>query len=160
MWATIVGLLTSLKGWLAIFVGQFLAIGNVQRGLWWLLALFILDFVTGFIASVIEKKKAGIAPKVYFFESGRARDSLVKATGYCLFIIVVYALYDLFFDGKIGLPISTKSFTIVELAIGVCIGIESWSNIENMKRSGVDIVGTVQQAAKKLWQTFNIIKHG
>src|SRR5690606_240318 len=123
-----------------------------------LIVVFHLDFITGCIASWIEHKKNGDKVQVYFFESAKMRLSVVKGVTYCLLIFFAYIFSVLFFDVPIKLAGSTKHFTAVELITGVCICIEVWSNIENLKRAGFDIVGKISGTAKSVWKVVREIK--
>lgn len=120
----------------------------------------VADFVTGCWASWIECKQKEIQASVYFIESRKIRASFSKMITYGLLIAISWFLYVLFFDVLIGIPYSTKQFSLVELTIGLCISVELWSMIENMKRAGFDLIAKVQNIIKNAWQLFREVKGG
>lgn len=124
-------------------------LSNLQLSIIIFAIAFIIDFLTGWLASYIEIKNGIIEPPKsgYSFQSSEARKSAVKFVGYVLFILSALALESLFFDKKVTLSnLSTKSFGITELAIGFCTVIEMYSAvIENMTRAGFDIIKKVSK---------------
>lgn len=149
----IVGLMSSFWGWMLIILGQLFMIEGVRAGLIGLGVVFMLDFITGLRASWIEhrrKKKTGqMAP--YFLQSDKIRKSILKATSYFIFVGMSWLMWYLFFDGTMNLPMSTKDVNIITIAFGICITIECWSVLENLKRMGFDFLGRIGKAFKGFW---------
>ncbi|HEY1025459.1 MAG TPA: phage holin family protein [Sphingobacteriaceae bacterium] len=152
--------LQSTPGIITMIVGMEIGLSGIQKGLIALLLVFHLDLITGCIASWIEHKNSKTQTKVYFFESSKLRLSVVKAVSYIMLILCSWLLGVLFFDMPISLYHSTKTFTPAELTTGVCIAIEIWSNIENVKRAGFDVVGKFTNVVKQVWNIRNTIKSG
>lgn len=153
-------LMTNVKGVILLLLAQVLALQGVQTGFIALGIAFTFDFITGTAASWYENKKQNKKPKIYFIESRKLRRTIIKATTYLIFIMMSGGFYFLFFDGTFGLPISTKTFTIIEITFGMCIAVECWSILENFKRLGFDIVGKITNMAKHFWKSFNAVKSG
>jgi len=152
--------ITSCKGWALIAISQFVSLSGTGKGIVALISVFMVDFITGCIASWIEHKASDNKVKVYFIESAKIRKSIVKACGYMVFIFLAWVLTILYFDKIINIPYSTKDLTIVQIIIGICVAIEAWSNVENFKRMGFDMVGKITSLAKAGWELFRTIKTG
>lgn len=119
--------------------------------------VFLVDFITGCWASWKEFK----GQKSWsFFESKKFRESIAKAGTYFIFIGMGWILWKLFFDAPIKLPFSTKGVNIIQIFFGICIAIESWSILENMKRLGFDLIGRISKTAEGFWQTIKKVKNG
>lgn len=124
---------------------------NLQLLLLMMLSAFIFDFITGIYASYIEKKQSNDKVKVYWIESAKLRRSVVKATSYMLFIAGVFVFEKLFFIKQLKFTsISEKEFTITTIAVAFCFAIEFFSILENLKRSGFDLLGQFKSGAKKV----------
>lgn len=152
-------ILTTLSGWLTIIAGWMIGLSTEGKALLALAIFFILDFITGTWASWAEFKKTKEKPKVYFIESGKLRQSIAKAVGYFLFIAGSWVMTILYFSGQFELPLGSAKHTVMSLVIGSCIAIELWSNIENIKRLGFDIIGRIETIAKKVWSLKKILKN-
>ena len=143
---------------------------GLQKALVALGIAIVIDFITGIVAAYIEHRKGKkevktsldepIEKSPYFFQSGKARLTIVKAVSYSFLIFFSYIFSILFFDKPINLIWSTKTPTLTEIVTGICIAIEVWSNIENFKRMGFDLVGTVGSIAKTGWELFRKVKQG
>lgn len=151
--------LTTAQGWIVLIAAQITTWSFTKKAIWILICMYVLDFVTGTYASWVEAKKSSDKPKAYFIESEKLRKSFAKAAGYCFFIAGVWILTSLFFDNKIGLPYSSREYTFHQLAIGACIGVEFWSNIENIKRAGFDLIGKSKQIARSAWDLIKTFKN-
>ena len=120
---------------------------NISSMLIILVVAIVLDFITGMIASYVQFKNGKTEkPKVYFIESSKIRNSIVKTLSYLLLIGLV-ALFEIAFF-TVNIPrlseiTFSKNLTGTEITIGICFLIEFWSILENFKRGGVDIVGKV-----------------
>ena len=150
----------SLGGIATMIGGMAIGLTGMQKALIALAIVFHLDLITGCVASWIEHRNNKEKAKVYFFESSKLRLSVVKAVSYLMLILSSWLLGLLFFDMPISLYYSTKTFTPAEITTGVCIAIEIWSNIENVKRAGFDIVGKVTGIIKQVWDFKNLVKSG
>lgn len=141
---------------------SFPLLSNTQLSLLIFLGAFVMDFLTGVLASYIEvKNKTRELPKSgYILESSRARETVVKGIGYTIFIMSALGLEYLFFDKAITLgSLSSKSFGLVDLAIGFCAIIEIYSTlIENLKRCGWDLIGKAQALTTTVWDLINKVK--
>lgn len=160
MWYSLVGMFKTFIGWIMLGLSEMLSLGHFKLGLSVLLFVFLLDFATGIWASAQEIKQSGRRFNLYDFQSKKVRLSITKALTYICFILFSWLFYLYMFDKSFPMPGSTKSFTVPEITLGVCIAVECWSNIENCKRAGYDILGKIRMAARKLWSTFNTIKTG
>tara|TARA_R110000744_G_scaffold376168_1_gene490242 strand:- start:430 stop:993 length:564 start_codon:yes stop_codon:yes gene_type:complete len=122
-----------------------------------LAAVILADFITGMIASYIEWKDGKVeTPNVYFIESKKIRNTIVKSLSYLLFIALIAFFEVAFFT--VNIPrlseiLSSKEFTGTEIAIGICVVIEFYSVLENFKRGGVDIIGKVKTVFGKIKST-------
>lgn len=143
---------------------------------WYLLGLvYIIDFITGIYASFVEAKREESFIKIFatkktywqrvgtkitlFFDtisSEKLRKSIVKAIAYLLLILLVFFVEKTFLIKAFQwVSISDKEWTITLIAQGICIGIEMYSIfLENLKRAGFDIVGSIIGVFKK----FNTVK--
>jgi len=117
-----------------------------------LFVVFVIDFGTGILASYCEMKDQKIPVKVFLIESKKLRSSLVKAITYMMLIAFVYGFEKIFFIKEFNFAsISDKAFTVTTIAVGACNVIELISILENMKRSGYDLLGKIKSSAKKIW---------
>ena len=116
---------------------------------------YLLDFVTGVIASFMERikeekinqqvEKFSLKEKIiYFFDnisSDQMRRSIVKGIGYALFILCSYGIQHIFKIKPFTFSFSHLVWDLPLLAVGGAIVIELWSILlENFKRMGFDIV--------------------
>lgn len=151
-------LASSVYGWIVLVLCQFLAIDGVQTGLILLLIMFTIDYVTGLSAAWKEGKgKENDSP--FFIESKKIRQSILKACTYLLFIFMSWMMWYLFFDGTVHLPVSTKDVNIISITIGICMAVEMWSVLENMKRLGYDFISKIHNAFTGFWDAFKKISN-
>ena len=106
-----------------------------------LLAIIVVDFMTGVLASYVEHIKDPQPIKAYFIESSKIRKSIVKTVSYMVFIIITLVF-------NVHLQVSEISVfgltsTLPVLSILICLGVELFSILENLKRSGFDLIGKV-----------------
>lgn len=129
-----------------------------------LLAAFIADFLTGWLATYQEIKRGEkpMPASGRTFESTKARDSVVKGIGYILLILGSAAIEYVFFDRKFQFnSLTSKSFGVTELVIGFCFAIEMYSTlVENMKRAGFDIIGKAGKLIDSFWSFKKKITNG
>lgn len=149
-------LASSVYGWIVLVLCQFLAIDGVQTSLILLLIMFTIDYVTGLSAAWKEGKEND-AP--FFIESKKIRQSILKACTYLLFIFMSWMMWYLFFDGTVHLPVSTKEVNIISITIGICMAVEMWSVLENMKRLGFDLLAKVRKTFSGFWKAYKNISH-
>jgi len=156
---------------LTVYLTVFLSLTMFQQSLVLLLAVFIIDFLTGIYASYIEtKKKAGLAVgtisikvKIGIFketvDSEKLRKSAVKAIVYLLLVTLSYALEKIASIKPFNFEsISEVAYTFSTLSVGFCIAIEAWSIfMENLPRAGFDIVKTFTKAFNKAKEIKNDI---
>ena len=134
-------------------------LSNLQLILLLMLIAYIVDFGTGILASWIEHKKGNEKLKVYFIESEKLRKSVVKAICYMLFIAGVYLFEKAFFIKSIAITsVSDKELTITSIAVAFSFAIEFFSILENLKRSGFDIIGQFKNGAKKIHSLIKSVK--
>jgi phage-related holin len=132
---------------------------NLQLALLLMFTSFVLDFATGILASWIEQKNSPKKIKVYLIESAKLRKSVVKATSYAIFILMVYFIEKTFFIKMIAFDsISSQKLTITILAVAFCLAIEFWSIIENMKRAGFDLIGSFKKIVKNVKELVTTVK--
>ena len=118
---------------------------SVQKALILLLIFFVIDFITGIIASWKEKKdKEKIDPKVKeqsLISSDKLKLSAVKAFTYASAILGVWGIEKVFFIRTFKFEnVSTEDLTVTLIFIGFCCAIEFYSIVfENFKRMGFDI---------------------
>lgn len=110
--------------------------------------LYVADFLTGCAASW---KEANSIKSWTFFESKRFRESISKGVTYFVFIAMGWFLYKIFLDEPIPIPFSSKGVNVIQIFFGICIAIESWSILENMKRLGFDLIGKISTTFKGFW---------
>lgn len=156
----IIEILTTAKGWVIIVTSGIVSLSGTSKAILALVIVYILDFITGCWASWKEHKENPQPIRAYFIESAKIRKSIVKATGYMMFIFLAWVLTILYFDREVRLPYSKKDLTIVQIVIGVCIATEGWSIIENFKRMGFDLVGRVTGAYKAICNIIKTFKKG
>lgn len=158
--STLKDMLFSISGLPLLLISWFIALSDTEKGIWTLFVVLFMDLITGCVASWIEHKKNKNKVTIYFIETAKVRLSLVKLATYFFLILMGWLLTDLFFNKPISLFLSDKKFTFVELIIGACIAVEAYSNIENFKRAGFDILGNLTGVVKRAWGIFNTIKTG
>ncbi|AEW85893.1 hypothetical protein FCOL_05340 [Flavobacterium columnare ATCC 49512] len=134
-------------------------VASIKTSLFVFFWTFILDFATGILASWVEHKKMPV--RVYVLQSSKMRESVVKAISYFVFIALIFGFEKAFGIKTFSiLNISDNQFTLTTIAIAFCSFIEFFSILENCKRSGFDIIGKSQEAAKKTWEIINFLKNG
>jgi phage-related holin len=118
---------------------------NTEKAIYLLICFFLLDFLTGIIASWKEKIEAEkINPelkKENLISSEKLRLSGIKAFTYASAILAVWGIEKVFIIRSFKFDhISEEHMTITLIFIGFCCAIEFYSIFfENLKRSGYDI---------------------
>jgi phage-related holin len=119
---------------------------SVQKAILLLFLFFILDFITGILASWREKKQAEKEnPKLKetsLISSDKLKLSAIKAFTYASAILSIYGIEKVFFIKTFKIDtISDEDMTITLIFVGFCCAIEFYSIVfENFKRMGYDIV--------------------
>ena len=129
---------------------------STQRlAFYFLIAAFFVDFITGVIASFMERIKREKLEQhidkftlkekiIYFFDnisSDQMKRSIVKGIGYALFILCSYGIQHIFKIKPFAFSFSELTWDLPLLAVGGAIVIELWSILlENVKRMGFDII--------------------
>lgn len=150
--------LLTLKGLATILIALLMAT-TTGHLISFLIIIFHIDMLTGIIAGRVEMNKEGRKPKVFFLESSKMRQSVVKGTFYMFFFIGLFFITKILHINPIDIRITDKQFMLYELGLIICIGIEKYSIIENFKRMGFDIVAYVKKLAKTAWSVFDSIKN-
>ncbi len=120
-------------------------ISAVQKALGLLFIFFVLDFITGILASRVDKKKAEkLDPTLKeqsLISSEKLKLSAVKAFTYASAILGVWAIETVFFIKTFSFTsVSTEKMTVTLIFVGFCCAIEFYSIVfENFKRMGFDI---------------------
>ena len=118
---------------------------TVQKALLLLMIFFIIDFITGILASWREKRiKEKEDPSVKeqsLISSDKLKLSAIKAFTYTSSILGVWGIEKVFFIKTFKFEnISTQDLTVTLIFIGFCCAIEFYSIVfENFKRMGFDI---------------------
>ncbi|RWW99718.1 phage holin family protein [Flavobacterium cerinum] len=123
---------------------------------------FILDFITGILASWIEFKKTNSASeKRYLIQSSKLRLSAVKFICYALGILCAWGIEIVFVIKKIPSgSISTQNLTFTTVVIAFFCAIEFYSIFfENIKRMGFDILLKIQKISSESWKLYKTIKN-
>lgn len=153
------GVFTSAHGLLSMLFGMVVFTDQVQFIAMFFVFFLLLDYVTGIGASWIEHKRDPQKNiKVYYIESEKLRASGVKIIGYGLILVFAWFLNAVVFKSHITLWGYTPLFSLFEIALLGCASIEFWSNIENIKRAGFDIVGKITNVFKTGWSLFRQAK--
>lgn len=134
-------------------------LSSVQKALLLLLIFFIIDFVTGILASWKEKREKektdSKLKEQSLISSDKLKLSAVKAFTYASAILGVWGIEKVFFIKTFKFDnVSTERLTITLIFIGFCCAIEFYSIVfENFKRMGFDIAKKfifVVKGAKKI----------
>lgn len=120
-----------------------------------LFSMLLLDYVTGIIATYVESDGKY---KVYLIESKKLRESGVKIIGYMLLMICGWFITRFIYTDSIALFGIIRSFNVLQIVLIMSIGIEFFSNIENLKRSGFDILGRIKSNTSKVWELIKSVR--
>lgn len=118
---------------------------NTQKAVYLLMIFFVLDFITGILASWREKqeeeKKDPTLAHKSLISSEKLKLSGVKAFTYASAILAVWGIEKVFIIKSFKFNhISDQNMTITLIFIGFCCSIEFYSVFfENFKRAGFDI---------------------
>jgi hypothetical protein len=133
-------------------------LSTIQMSLLFLFISFIFDFLTGIYASWVEWKNKKIQITTYLIESKKLRKSVGKAIAYMAAIGFTYGVELVFFIKSFKISASGANLTITLIAVGVCVAIEFFSVLENMKRSGFDLIGKAKKGFTQFWDLFRTAK--
>jgi phage-related holin len=123
---------------------------------------FILDFITGILASWIEVKKTNSTTrKKYVIQSSKLRLSAVKFICYALGILCAWGIEIVFVIKKVPSgSISTQNLTFTTVVIAFFCVIEFYSIFfENIKRMGFDVIQKVKKISSEAWKLYKTIKN-
>jgi phage-related holin len=118
---------------------------SIQKALLLLLVFFVLDFITGVLASwKIKKEEERLDPSLKdkaLISSEKLKLSAVKAFTYASAILGVWGIEKVFFIKTFKFDnVSTESLTVTLIFTGFCCAIEFYSIVfENFKKMGFDI---------------------
>lgn len=121
------------------------AMTNTEKAVYLLVAFYVLDFITGILASWKEKKQAEeLDPSLKeknLISSDKLKLSGIKAFTYASAILAVWGIEKVFIIRSFKLShISNEDMTLTLIFIGFCCAIEFYSIFfENFKRAGFDI---------------------
>jgi phage-related holin len=116
-----------------------------QKALGLLLLFFILDFITGILASwKLKREEEKIKPELKdqaLISSEKLKLSAVKAFTYASAILGVWGIEKIFFIKSFKFDtVSTEGLSVTLIFIGFCCAIEFYSVVfENFKKLGFDI---------------------
>jgi len=118
---------------------------SIQKALILLLLFFILDFITGILASwKIKREQEKLDPSLKakaLISSEKLKLSAVKAFTYASAILGVWGIEKVFFIKTFKFDnVSTEDLTVTLIFTGFCCAIEFYSIVfENFKKMGFDI---------------------
>lgn len=121
------------------------AMTNTQKALYLLIFFYVLDFITGILASWREKRKAEekdpSLKEQNLISSEKLKLSGIKAFTYASAILAVWGIEKVFIIKSFKFDnISDQDMTITLIFIGFCCSVEFYSIFfENFKRAGFDI---------------------
>ncbi len=132
-------------------------LSSIQKALLLLVLFFVLDFITGIIASwKVKREEEKLNPELKdkaLISSEKLKLSAVKAFTYASAILGVWGIEKVFFIKTFKFDnVSTENLTITLIFTGFCCAIEFYSIVfENFKKMGFDI-------AKRFLRVVNSIK--
>jgi phage-related holin len=118
---------------------------SIQKALLLLLLFFVLDFITGIIASwKVKRDEEKLDPSLKgtaLISSEKLKLSAVKAFTYASAILGVWGIEKVFFIKTFKFEnVSTEDLTVTLIFTGFCCAIEFYSIVfENFKKMGFDI---------------------
>lgn len=136
---------------------------NTEKAIYLLISFYILDFITGILASWKEKreaeKKDPSLKEKDLISSDKLKLSGIKAFTYASAILAVWGIEKVFIIKSFTFDsISDQDMTITLIFIGFCCAIEFYSIFfENFKRAGFDLrknLFKVVDGAKKIIAKF------
>lgn len=132
---------------------------------------YVLDFITGILATIVEikkhpekhakriemRKRKGLP---YWVESDRIVRGCVKMIIYIQLLILSYIVTTAINNKQFQLHQSVMPLSVFELMLVLCITAEFVSNLENSKRADFDIIQLLSDGLSKFWRIFRVIKTG
>lgn len=150
------------KSLILFFCIPILVLTTSQKAVILLGLFFILDFITGILASWVEFMKTNSnSEKRYLIQSSKLRLSAVKFICYALGILCAWGIEIVFVIKKIPSgSISTQNLTFTTVVIAFFCAIEFYSIFfENIKRMGFDIILKVKKISSESWKLYKTIKN-
>ncbi|UYW01810.1 phage holin family protein [Flavobacterium agricola] len=122
--------------------------------------LYVLDFITGCAAAMKKYRKDFGVWSFKWFSSEIFAGTIIKGVFYMLFIFFIFIINVLIYKNHIHISLlSSDPFTLVEIAIFVCMIREIWSILfENFEKLGFDFLGHIEKIASKSWKIINKVK--
>ena len=136
-------------------LGTISLLSTQRLAFYFLVIAYIVDFITGVVASFIERLKEEKKEQqvesftwkekvVYFFDnisSDQMKRSIVKGIAYSVFIMCSYGIQFIFKIKPFTFSFSELAWDLPLVAVAGAIVIELWSILlENFKRMGFDII--------------------
>ena len=136
-------------------LGTISLLSTQRLAFYFLVIAYIVDFITGVVASFIERLKEEKKEQqvdsftwkekvVYFFDnvsSDQMKRSIVKGIAYSVFIMCSYGIQFIFKIKPFSFSFSELVWDLPLIAVAGAIVIELWSILlENFKRMGFDII--------------------
>ena len=136
-------------------LGTISLLSTQKLAFYFLVIAYIVDFITGVVASFIERLKEEKKEQqvdsftwkekvVYFFDnisSDQMKRSIVKGIAYSVFIMCSYGIQFIFKIKPFSFSFSELAWDLPLVAVAGAIVIELWSILlENFKRMGFDII--------------------
>lgn len=136
-------------------LGTISLLSTQKLAFYFLVIAYIVDFITGIVASFIERLKEEKKEQqvesftwkekvVYFFDnvsSDQMKRSIVKGIAYSVFILCSYGIQFIFKIKPFSFSFSELTWDLPLIAVAGAIVIELWSILlENFKRMGFDII--------------------
>lgn len=150
------------KSLILFFCIPILVLTTSQKAVMLLGLFFILDFITGILASWAKFIKTNSnSEKRYLIQSSKLRLSAVKFICYALGILCAWGIEIVFVIKKIPSgSISTQNLTFTTVVIAFFCAIEFYSIFfENIKRMGFDIILKVKKISSESWKLYKTIKN-
>jgi|GEM_PF-6838006 len=150
-----------------LVIGCFLALSLSELLFTVFLIFYLLDYVTGILASVVELKKNPLQfvrtkrkkGKMYWVSSSSLMRGLVKLLVYFQLLLVVWVFTYLLDFEYIRLHQKIIPLTPLQVLLVLFIASELVSNLENCKRAGFDLVGLIKEWVVKVLELKNGFKN-
>jgi len=149
----------------ALVVGFWLALSLSELLFTVFVIFYLLDYLTGILASIVELRKNPLKlerrrrrkGRLYWIESGKLIRGLVKMLVYMQLILAVVVLTYILDLEHIVLHERIIPLTPLQVLLVLFIASEFVSNLENAKRSGFDIVKITKDVIVKVLDLKNVL---
>jgi len=151
----------------ALIVGFWLALSLSELLFTVFITFYLLDYLTGIIASVVELRKNPLKlerrkrrkGRLYWISSSRLVRGLVKLLVYFQLLLVVVVLTHILDFREFVLHPKIIPLTPMQVLLVLFIASEFVSNLENAKRSGFDLVKLSKEAVLKFLDFKNVFRN-